>query len=90
MKKIILFIVLSLTSCKQEEKVVLKEDFVFSYDNGISFKSFSCKDDTVFMVRNYPKYEYVFYYALENNDIDKINGFIDTLQSQVLKNEYIQ
>lgn len=88
--KYFLFIILIITSCKQEGKIHLKEDFVFSYDNGISFKSFSFKNDTVFMARNYPEHSHVYYYVLNENDKKRINVFLDTLEDQDFKKEYIQ
>lgn len=76
-------------SCTKE-KVRLHEDFVFSYDAGINFKSFKFSNDTVFMARNYPEHSHIFYYVLNENDKKRINDFLNTLKDQNFKNEYIQ
>lgn len=89
MRFLFIAFILIFVSCK-EEKVRLHEDFVFSYDNGICLKSFRFKNDTVFMVRNYPEHSHVFYYVLEENDKKRINVFLDTLKDQDFKKEYIQ
>lgn len=86
----LLFVLLILTSCKKEEKVVLKEDFVFSYESGSSFNSLRFTNDTVFMAKNYPNHYYVFYYPLQSEDIKRINVFLDNVKVSNLKEEYRQ
>ena len=89
MRFLCIVFILIFVSCTKD-KVRLNEDFVFSYDNGISFKNFKFTNDTVFMAKNYPNHDYVFYLALEEDDKKHINIFLDDLKKQNFKKEYIQ
>lgn len=89
-EKILLFIVLSLTSCKQEEKVVLKEDFVFSYSDGIRLRNLKFTNDTLFITSYYPNENSVYYYELSPEDKNNINLYLDSISKIEYEEEYIQ
>lgn len=84
---LILFV---LISCKQEEKVVLKEDFVFTSGGEIGVKSFKFINDTVFVAKYYPDNNYVYYFLLNDEQKNKINIFLDSINKRTYRSEYIQ
>ena len=83
------FALLILFSCKKEDKVVLKEDFVFSYtaknEDVVSLKFIN---DTVFVARNFPDNDSVYYLLMEETEKIKINNFLDSLQFEKFKDVY--
>ena len=63
MKACFLFLTMFiLISCKKEEKVILKEDFVFTTGGDVRIKSFKFINDTVFVAENYPDNNFVYYF----------------------------
>jgi len=81
--------ILLFVSCK-EEKVRLHEDFVFSTGGDIKIKSFKFINDTVFVASEYPKSENVYYFLLNDEQKNKINVFLDSINKRSYKSEYIQ
>lgn len=88
MRFLFIAFILIFVSCKKE-KVRLHEDFVFSYtaknEDVVSLKFIN---DTVFVARNFPDNDSVYYFLLEETEKIKINDFIDSLQFEKFKDEY--
>lgn len=80
---------LIMLSCKQEEKVVLKEDFVFGYGGMENLKVFKFTDDTVYISKNYPSRLKAHYYIINDYDITKINKFLSAIENVNYNKEYI-
>lgn|SRR5690606_36542665 len=85
-----IFCLIMLISCKYKEKVVLKEDFIFTTGGDVKVKSFKFIDDTVFVAENFPDNDYVYYFLLNDEQKNKINGFLDSLQFKEFEDEYYQ
>ena len=85
-----IFCLMMLISCKQEEKVMLKEDFIFTTGGDIGVKSFRFINDTVFVAENYPDNNYVYYFLLNDEQKNKINICLDSINKRTYKSEYIQ
>ncbi|UUV21833.1 hypothetical protein [Paenimyroides aestuarii] len=90
MKIIIAFcFIISFSSCKREEKVVLQSEFVFAYSGMQNLSVFKFTKDTVFVSHNYPSRIKGFFYLMNNDEKTKINGFINTVKHIDYKKEYI-
>lgn len=87
----LLFVLLILTSCKKAEKVVLKEGFVFTTttksENVLSLRF---QKDTVFLAWNLPDNDSVYYFLLDEVEVDSINFFLNSLKFKNFKKEYYQ
>ncbi|SEH74695.1 hypothetical protein SAMN02927937_01185 [Paenimyroides aquimaris] len=81
--------ILIFTSCTKE-KVRLQEDFVFTSGGDARIKSFKFINDTVFVASEYPKSENVHYFLLTDEQKNKINIFLDSINKRSYKSEYIQ
>lgn len=89
MRFLFIAFILLFVSCTKEKKVRLQEDFVFSYDNGISFKNFKFTNDTVFIAHSYPSKIKAYFYLIDDNEKIKINKFLDTIKGNNFEKEYI-
>ena len=82
---------LVLLSCKQEDKVVLKEDFIFTTttksENTLSLRF---QKDTVFLAWDLPGNDSVYYFLLDEIEMDSINFFLNSLKFKNFKEEYYQ
>lgn len=78
-----------LTSCKKEEKVVLKEDFIFGYAGPLNLKMFKFKGDTFFVSHSYPSRIKGYFYLINDNEKVKINEYLDSIKINDYKREYI-
>lgn len=87
--KYFLFIILIITSCKQEEKNHLKEDFVFGYAGMQNLKVFKFTDDTVFVSPSYPARVKAYFYLIDDYEKNKINEYLDTINENNFEKEYI-
>lgn len=80
--------ILIFVSCTKE-KVRLQEDFVFSYtaknEDVVSLKFIK---DTVFVARNFPDNDSVYYFLMEDAEKIKINNFLHSLEFEKFKNVY--
>lgn len=81
--------ILIFVSCTKD-KVRLQEDFIFTTGGDIRIKSFKFINDTVFVASQYPKKEYVYYFLLNDEQKNKINVFLDSINIGSYKSEYIQ
>lgn len=87
----LLFVLLILTSCKQEEKIHLKENFVFTTTTKSErVLSLKFQNDTVFVAWDFPKHEMVYYFLLNEIEKDSINFFLSNLDYTKYKSEYYQ
>lgn len=83
------FALLILFSCKKEDKVVLKEDFIFGYAGPLNLKMFKFKGDTVFVSHSYPSRIKGYFYLIDDNEKLKINEYLETIKKNNYKEEYI-
>lgn len=81
--------ILIFVSCTKE-KVRLQEDFVFTSGGEIGVKSFKFINDTVFVAENYPDNNYVHYFLLSDEQKNKINVFLDSINKRTYRSEYIE
>ena len=90
-KLLFLFIMCLVSSCQQEEKIRLKEGFVFTTttksEKVLSLKFFK---DTMFVAWDYPKNDFVYYILLNAIEIDSINYFLDNTNFNKYHKEYYQ
>lgn len=90
MKAYFLFLTMFiLISCKKEEKVVLKEDFVFGYAGMENLRIFKFKGDTVFVSHNYPSRIRGYFYLINDVEKTKINQYFDTILGKDYKSEWV-
>ncbi|WCM40824.1 hypothetical protein MG290_07505 [Flavobacterium sp. CBA20B-1] len=90
MKIIIAFcFIVSFSSCKKEEKVVLQSEFVFAYTGMQNLSTFKFTKDTVFVSHNYPSRIKGFFYLMNNDEKTKINEYINAVKHINYKKEYI-
>lgn len=89
--KYFLFILLIITSCKQEEKVVLQESFVYSIssESYVGFYKFLKKNDTVFNKTIYPDYPGLKYYILKRHERKRINDYLSVIETKQMDSEYV-
>ena len=78
-----------LISCKKEEKVVLKEDFVFGFTGMENLRMFKFKGDTVFVSHNYPSRIRGYFYLINDVEKTKVNQYLDSISRKDYKSEYI-
>lgn len=80
--------ILIFVSCAKD-KVRLHEDFVFSYTaKNKDVVSLKFINDTVFVARNFPDNDSVYYFLMEETEKIKINNFLDSLQFEKFKDVY--
>src|SRR5690554_4064938 len=90
MKTYFLFLVLViLISCKKEEKVVLKENFVFGYAGMENLRMYKFKGDTVFVSHSYPSRIRGYFYLINDVEKTKVNQYLDSISRKDYKSEYI-
>lgn len=90
MKACFLFLTMFiLISCKKEDKVVLKEDFVFGFAGMENLRMFKFKGDTVFVSHNYPSRIRGYFYLINDVEKTKINQYLDSISGKDYKSEYI-
>ena len=88
MKFLCIAFILIFVSCTKE-KVRLHEDFVFGYGGMQNLKLFKFTGDTVFVSPSYPARVKAYFYLIDDYEKDKINGFLEAVEKNDYKKEYI-
>ena len=89
-KLLFLFIMCLVSSCQQEEKIHLKEGFVFSYSDGIRLRNLKFTKDFVFITSYHPNEHSVYYYELSVDDKINLNLYLDSISKIDYEEKYIE
>lgn len=76
-------------SCKKQERAIVQEEFVFTTTTkNESFLSLKFQNDTVLVAWEVPRNTEVYYFVLENSEMDSINFFLDSIKNFKIESEY--